>query len=473
MSVTAEEDLAFSGPGALAARVRAGEISPRELVELYLRRIETVDVKLNAFRETFAEEARAAADRLAASEEARQGPLAGVPIAVKDDMALAGHTTTFGSRSPARVNAADAEVVGRLKAAGAIPIGITNVPELMIFPWTATAANGVTRNPWDLSRTPGGSSGGSAAAVASGLVAAATGSDGAGSIRIPAACCGLVGMKPSRGRVSTLPLTDPWLGLSTYGALTRTVTDSALMLEVMQGGVGGALAPESFTAAAAAGAEGGGPLAAGLRIAVSERLPPGILGRVAPDQRLALDRTRRLLHELGHQVSDRDPTYRLASLELTQLYLRGISEDFSRLADPDLTEPSTRQMARAGARLVSDRRRARLLARRPRTAARILALWDSCDVLVTPGLARTALPAEGRFGRSAPLAFDTAARFTPWTALFNLTGQPAITVPAGFGSDGLPLSVQLVGPMGGEALLYALAAQIEAARPWARQRPAI
>ena len=473
MSASTEDDIAFAGPGELAARVRAGEISPRELVELFLGRIARLDPRLNAFRATCAEAALAAADRLAASEEGLRGPLAGVPVAIKDDMALAGETTTYGSRSRAGVNTADAAVVTRLRAAGAIPIGITNVPELMIFPWTATAANGITRNPWDLSRSPGGSSGGSGAAVAAGLVPVATGSDGAGSIRIPAACCGLVGMKPSRGRVSALPLHDPWLGLSTYGALTRTVADSALMLEVMQGGEGTTLADQPFLAAARAGAAGAGPVAQPLRIAVSERIPPGILGRVAPDQRLALDRTRRLLAELGHVVEDRDPAYRLAALELTQTYLRGISEDFDRLAEPGLTEPSTRQMAWAGAHLVPDRRRARLLARRPRTSARILRLWDSFDVLVTPGLARTALPSEGRFGRPAPVAFDTAARFTPWTALFNLTGQPAITIPAGFGADGLPLSVQLVGAVGSEALLFALAAQIEAARPWARQRPAL
>jgi amidase len=473
VSAAADEERAFAGPGALAAQVRAGEVSPRELVELFISRIEALNPRLNAFRETFAEEALAAAGRHAASEEARRGALAGVPIAIKDDMALAGHRTTFGSRSPAPINAADAEAVARLKAAGAIPIGITNVPELMIFPWTATTANGITRNPWDVSRTPGGSSGGSAAAVAAGLVAAATGSDGAGSIRIPAACCGLVGMKPTRGRVSTLPLVDPWLGLATYGALTRTVADSALMLDVMQGGTGGSLPREAFHEAALAGSAGAGPVASPLRIAVSERVPLGTLARVSPEQRMALDRTRRLLAELGHQVSDQDPAYRLAALTLTQTYLRGISDDFLRLEDPDLAESSTRQMAWAGAKLVPERRRAALMASRPRTSAQILSLWDRHDVLLTPGLARTALPAEGGFGRPAIIAFDAAARFTPWTPLFNLTGQPAITIPAGFGSDGLPLSVQLVGRLGSEALLYAVAAQIEAARPWARQRPVL
>jgi amidase len=473
MNVETDEELVFSGAAAIAERVRAGQLSPREVVECFLGRIAALDPTLNAFREVWAEEALAEADRLSRAAGLADAPLAGLPIAIKDDMAVAGHRTTYGSRSPAPVSPADAVAVARLRAAGAIPVGVTNVPELMIFPWTATEANGITRNPWDTSRSPGGSSGGSAAAVAAGLVPAATGSDGAGSIRIPAACCGLVGMKPSRGRVSTLPLKDPWLGLSTYGALARTVADSALLLEVMAGGEGTTLPTESFLAAAADGAAGAGPVSRPLAIAVSEKVPPGIIGRVAPDQRLALDRTRRLLSELGHHVEDADPAYGLAALELTQTYLRGISEDFSRLSRPELAERSTRQMASAGSRLVSDRRRAALLRHRPATIARILTLWDRFDVLITPGLARTALPAEGRYGRHAAVAFDTAARFTPWTALFNLTGQPALTLPAGFGSDGLPLSVQLVGRAGAEALLYALAAQIEATRPWARQRPVL
>src|SRR5262249_50240685 len=190
---------------------------PRELVELCLRRIEAIDPGLNAFRVTLPEEALAAAD--AAEDAIGDGPLAGVPIAIKDDMPVAGQSVTRGSRSYGPPANADGEVVRRLRAAGAIPIGITNVPELMIFPWTASAANGVTRNPWNPERTPGGSSGGSVAAVAAGMVPCATGSDGGGSIRIPAACCGLVGMKPTRGRVSSQPASEGWLGLSTFGAL--------------------------------------------------------------------------------------------------------------------------------------------------------------------------------------------------------------------------------------------------------------
>ncbi|MGH2914987.1 MAG: amidase family protein, partial [Solirubrobacteraceae bacterium] len=181
MTATADTELAFAGPGALAALVRGGEAHPRELVELCLRRIEALDGRCNAFRALRAERALAEADAVA-----HDGALAGVPIAVKDDIALAGERRTRGSRCSGAPAAADAEAIRRLRAAGAIPVGVTNVPELMIFPWTASLANGVTRNPWDPQRTPGGSSGGSAAAVAAGMVPAATGSDGGGSIRIPA-----------------------------------------------------------------------------------------------------------------------------------------------------------------------------------------------------------------------------------------------------------------------------------------------
>ncbi|MDR1803230.1 MAG: hypothetical protein LBQ94_06435, partial [Treponema sp.] len=229
-----DADLIFSGPRALAAKVAARDISARELVEASLRRIAAMNGSLNAFRVVMEEEALAAADAIDARGEPT-GALAGVPLAVKDDVPLAGQRMTLGSRASAPVQDTDAEYIRRLRSAGAIPIGVTNAPELMVFPWTASAANGITRNPWNLDRTTGGSSGGSAAAVASGMVPMATASDGGGSIRIPAACCGLVGMKPTRGRVSTQPFGPIWLGLSTYGALARTVADSALLLDVIHG----------------------------------------------------------------------------------------------------------------------------------------------------------------------------------------------------------------------------------------------
>jgi amidase len=460
VTATAPTDLAFAGPGALAAMVRAGDASARELVELYLRRIETLDPQLNAFRVVRAEQALAEADQVD-----RSAPLAGVPVAVKDDIALAGEVATRGSRSFGAPATADAEPIRRLRAAGAIPIGVTNVPELMIFPWTATAANGVTRNPWDPARTTGGSSGGSAAAVAAGLVAAATASDGGGSIRIPAAACGLVGMKPSRGRVSG----GGWLGLSTYGALARTVADSALMLDVMHG----ALPEDPHHAPAFTGSyvDAAATAPPRLKIAVSRKLPPGQLGRVSSDQRGAWERTGALLSALGHDVVPRDPSYGMVQLEFFQTWVRGVYEESLTVPDRTALEPSTRQMAALGRYLVPPRRREAILAARARTTARITALWEEFDVLLAPTLAKTAIAAEGGYGKPAPAAVDIAGRFAPFTPIFNVTGQPAISIPAGVGNDGLPLAVQLIGRVGAEDVLYSLAGQIEAAAPWAQRRP--
>ena len=465
MTATAEQDLAFAGPGALADRVRRREVSPRELVELFLVRIEAIDPKLNAFRVAMADEALAAAQTMSSPD----GPLAGVPIAIKDDTPVAGQSVTRGSRSFRPPEAADGEVVRRLRAAGAIPVGITNVPELMIFPWTASAANGVTRNPWDSTRTPGGSSGGSAAAVASGMVPCATGSDGGGSIRIPAACCGLVGMKPSRGRVSTQPFREGWLGLSVFGALARTVSDSALLLDTIHGSMPGdadsaPLFSGSYVQAAATPP-------GRLRIAASRKLPPGVLARLSSDQRGAWERTGAVLAELGHEVIERDPSYGLAGIEFTQMWVRGIYEESRGVPDRSRLERSTRQLVAAGRRLVPSRRREKLLAQRPARIARVLELWNEIDVLLMPVLTTTAIAAEGAYGKSAPVAIERASRFIPFNPLSNLTGQPSIAVPAGFGVDGLPLSVQLVGRPGAEDLLYSLAGQLETARPWAHHRP--
>src|SRR5947209_2517617 len=276
MRAVTDEGVLFAGPVALAEMVRGREVTPRELVELSLRRIEALDPRLNAFRVVIAEEALAAADAL----DSPDGALAGVPIAIKDHFRTAGQAMTLGSRSHGGPATEDGRVVARLRSAGAIPIGITNVPELLIFPWTASDANGVTRNPWDLTRTPGGSSGGTAAAVAAGLVPCGTASDGGGSIRIPAACCGLVGMKPSRGLVPADQGAGDWLGLSVVGALARTVADSALLLGVMSSG-------DYLEAARRPPGR--------LRIAVSRKLPPGVMAKLSDDQRGAWEGARDLL----------------------------------------------------------------------------------------------------------------------------------------------------------------------------------
>jgi amidase len=454
VTATADADLAFSGPAAIAELVRSRQAHPRELVELCLRRIEELDPALNAFRTTLPEQALAEADTIATD-----GLLAGVPVAIKDDVALAGQVATRGSKTYGPPASADGEVVRRLRGAGAVPIGISRTPELLIFPWTASDAGGITRNPWDVTRTPGGSSGGSAAAVAAGMVPIATASDGGGSIRIPAACCGLVGMKPSRGRVSDQPQKDGWLGLSVYGGLARTVADSALFFEALHGDGRATPVPSRPPAR--------------LRVAVSRKAPPLLLAKVSDDQRQAWERTRDLLTELGHEVQERDPAYGLVALDFVQTWLRGIYEDTLELPEPGKLESTTRQTAALGRTLVPPRRRDRLIARREAHTVRIGALWDEVDVLLTPGCAVTAIDAEGALGRPAPVAINRATPLAAFTGVFNLTGQPAVTLPAGLGSDGLPLSVQLVGRHGGEDTLYALAAQIEAAQPWADRRPGV
>src|SRR5271156_2697999 len=232
-------ELAYAGIARQAQLIAAGEISSRELVDLYLARIERLDVKLNAFRVVLGERARLEAEqadaRRGAGGDAGARPLLGVPIAVKDDIDVAGELTTYGTNAQDEPKRADAEVVRRLREAGAVIIGKTNVPELTLWPFTETATYGATRNPWEPQHAPGGSSGGSAAAVAAGLVGAALGSDGAGSIRIPAAWCNLFGLKPQRGRVSMFPRRRPWFGMAVIGGLARRVADSALLLDVISG----------------------------------------------------------------------------------------------------------------------------------------------------------------------------------------------------------------------------------------------
>jgi len=307
-------DLAFAGPAAQADLVRRREVSPRELVELALRRIERLDPPLNAFRLVLAERALAEADQAAARVGAGDDrPLLGVPVAIKDDQGVAGVTRTIGTNATGDVpERGDFAVVARLRAAGAVVVGITTVPELVMWGFTETATYGITRNPWDRQRTPGGSSGGSGAAVAAGLVPLATASDGLGSIRIPAAVCGLVGLKPQRGRVPVEPLDDPWRGMSVFGALTRTVGDCALAYEVLSG--------RPYVAAAAR--EPGR-----LRVAISTKVPPAVLARVDPEVRRAVEDTGELLRSLGHDVIERDPDYGFAVTRAAARYLRGISDD--------------------------------------------------------------------------------------------------------------------------------------------------
>jgi amidase len=463
-------DLAYAGIVRQAELVASGEVKARELVDVYLDRIERLDGRLNSFRVVLGERARLEADQADARRGAgEERPLLGVPIAVKDDIDVTGEVTAFGTNAYGECARADAEVVRRLRAAGAVVIGKTNVPELALWPFTETATFGVTRNPWDLQRTPGGSSGGSAAAVAAGLVGAALGSDGAGSIRIPAAWCGLFGLKPQRGRVSMAPRSRPWYGLSVNGVLTRNVADAALFHDAASGATpadaDSVPAPAEPFSAAAAGQPGR------LRIAYSRKIPFGVIASLDGDCARALEDTVELLRSLGHDVQERDPDYGPAGIrDVLIRYVRGAHDDAAAMPHPERLERRTKGMARLGG-LISDSVVQRALAREQDVTRRLNTVLEDHDVLITPATAAPP-PAIGRLqGRGALWTLNTIGGMVPYNGVWNVTGQPAAAVPAGVGADGLPRAVQIVGRPAQEATIFSLAAQIEAARPWAERRP--
>jgi amidase len=468
-------DLAFAGIARQAELVADGEVSSRELVELYLKRIERFDGQLNAFKVVFTERALLEADQADARRRVggppAERPLLGVPIAVKDDIDVIGEVTALGSNAHSGVPAsADAEVVRRLREAGAVVIGKTNVPELCIWPFTETPTFGATRNPWDLQRAPGGSSGGSGAAVAAGLIGAALGSDGAGSIRIPSAWCGLFGLKPQRGRVSMAPKPEGWHGLSVNGILSRSVIDTALFHDI---GSGSAPVdrdrpePSSTSFLSAARTPPGK-----LRIAFSTKVPPLVIARLDDDARRAFDETVELLRSLGHDVKEQDPDYGLDTMpSVLMRFLRGIHDEAQALPYPERLSRRTRSMSAMGA-LVPLGLLERSRAYEPTLADRLNRVLADHDVLITPTTAQPP-PRIGQYdGRGGLWTLNAVIGLVPFNAPWNLTGQPAASVPAGFGADGLPRGVQIVGRPGAETMLLSLASQLEAERPWAESRPA-
>lgn len=415
-------DVAFAGAARQAELVRTGEVSSRELVQLSLDRIAQHDPVLNCFRLVLAERALAEADQADARRKAGDDrPLLGVPVAIKDDQDVKGEVTAKGSIAHGGPATADAEIVRGLRDRGAVIVGKTNVPELMTMAFTETLWYGATRNPWDLDRTPGGSSGGSAAAVAAGLVAAATASDGAGSIRIPAACTGLIGLKAGPGVVPT-PLS--WNGLSTYGFLARTVEDVALLHGI---------APEPPPP---------------LRIAWSARPPLPTLPGPKAEVRAAMATMRERLVALGHRVEERDPDWGLAGPRTVIRFLRGIADDAKSMQDPRRLDRRTRGFARLGASLPEP-----LFARALRAAEGDQPEFG--DILMLP-VTNELPPRVGAYeGLGAIRSLDRAFKFTPYPGLLNHTGLPAIAVPVE------PMvAVQLVGPRGSEARLLGLAAQL-------------
>jgi amidase len=462
----------------LAALVRAGDVSARELVEASLRRIDELQPSINAFTHVAHESALATADAIG-SDDSR--PFAGVPIAVKDNRSVAGLPLTMGSDAFGDfVTGRDSYLVRRLREAGFVIVGKTSMPEMGILPTTEPRRFGPTRNPWDTDRTPGGSSGGAAAAVAAGMVPVAHGNDGGGSIRIPAACCGLVGLKPARGRVSVGP-DGGHSFLVCDGVLTRTVRDTATVLDVLAGPEPGdatwAPPPPAVGYTALTEVDPGH-----LRIALTVE-PPLEDATVDPVCEQAARDAASLLESLGHHVEEITPPW--SGLNLLPDFTRSFGPLVSfttwlagRLNGRETTaedvEPLTWMLydhARA-----QDTMKYLIAEHRLESEARsIVQALASYDVVLTPVVARRPVPIGeiNGLGPDPMASFRRSGYFTPFTAIFNVTGQPAIALPLYQGDDGLPTGVQLVGPPAREEVLLSLAAQLEAALPWADRAPAL
>jgi amidase len=469
-------DLLFRPITELAELVRSGEVSSRELVEESLARIEEADGEINAFTYTDADGALAAADKVASGDER---PFAGVPIAIKDlGVAVAGWPLSncsdlYADFAPDY----DSFVARRLREAGFVFVGRTASPEFGIVPVTESRRFGPTRNPWDTGRTPGGSSGGSGAAVASGMVPVAHASDGGGSIRIPASCCGLVGLKASRGRISRGPeFGDSFL--ATDGTLCRTVAEAAATLDLLAGYEPGDATwapPPSAPFAEAVGRDPGK-----LRIGFTTKPPMGI--DPDPESVRGAEEAAKLLESLGHEIVPIDYSWPADEIVATFVDLWAgmvsVGIAYAGVLGYEITqekvEPLSWDLFQKGLQLPSTKYLGSLT-RLQQISRELVGWWSDVDVLLTPGLGQRPVPIgtinaqrqDDPFSALIPDASD----FTPYTAVWNVTGQPAISLPLLQGDDGLPTSIQLVGPPIGEELLLSLSSQIEAERPWADRRP--
>jgi amidase len=435
----------------IASAVRAGHVTARAVVAEHLDRIMKLNPELGAFVRIRSVSALSEADDIDARSDRPELRLAGVPIAIKDNLAVRGEPMRFGSGAlPDEPQAEDHPVVARLREAGAVVVGLTNLPEFAIYPLTDSKF-GITRNPWDKRRTPGGSSGGAAAAVAAAMVPVAQGNDGLGSIRIPAAACGLFGIKPGRGVVPSQIGADSWQGMSENGPLTTTVADAALMLEVMADAAFGVAEPS------------------GLRIAVSIK-PPGPGVSIHRSFREAVKTCEKLLMALGHDVEVEDPPYPWwsAPATLSRWFSCSVADAGPYLQGAGL-EQRTRWHVRAG--------KAVLRVRPPRESDRdrlresLHPFFERHDLLVMPSLGRPC-PLAKRWGdRSFLRSVITSISFAPMTGIWNLAGFPAASVPIGPPVVGLPGCAQLVAAPGGESLLLAVAAQLERNWRWQRHAP--
>jgi len=455
--------VAAPGPDglALAARVRAGETSARELAEAAIARIEATNPQLNFLVTDCFERALATPPA--------DGPFTGVPMLIKDLSETAGVRTTFSSRAFASyVPTTDAAAVRRIKDAGFVVVGKSNTPEFGSTAVTESALNGVCRNPWNPAHTPGGSSGGAAAAVAAGVLPLAHGTDGGGSIRIPASCCGLFGIKPSRGRVSPAPFTSGSLELSQSGPISVTVRDAAAFLDVLAGyepGDAHWTPPPARPFLAEVGVDPGR-----LRIAYTAEppIPCEIDAQVAAVARTAAD----ALAALGHEVVEATPPW--VDGQMLDIFARlwAVGPALYPVSDPAHMEPLNRALA-ASAHDTSSVDYARAVLALQGAARRIVAFWNDVDVVLTPGLGKLPVPVGWIFEPDDPWEqFRRGGELTPFTPIVNVTGQPAAMVPFGV-VDGLPVGVQLIGGPAAESTLFRLAAQIEEAHPWADRLPSI
>src|SRR5680860_622787 len=453
------------------AAIRRGETSPTELVEHYLGRVERLSDTGGAFVTVTADEARAAAKAVEAG--AGDGPLAGVPTAIKDLNLTAGVRTMFGSATMAdHVPTVSDEVVLRIERAGMISLGKTNTPEFGSPCYTEPDVAPPARTPYDLDRMAGGSSGGAAAAVAAGLVPVAQGSDGGGSIRIPASCCGLFGIKPSRGRISGGPVYGDPVGLATNGPLARTVRDAAAMLDVMAGPAMG----DPFWAPPLPGAETYLDWCARSpgRLRVARFSTPVIAeADIHPECLAAYENTTRLLLGLGHDVEEIAvpiPPEAVDTFETCWSVLTALSS--APAGREHELRPITRWLQERG-RAVSGAEFGLAIGELRRIAARALEVLAPYDAVLTPTLAQPPLRiGEIRDDEDPARDFENQKRFTPYTSAWNLTGMPAVSLPLHVTPDGLPVGVMLAGRPAEEHLLLALSAQIEEAAPWRDRHPA-
>jgi amidase len=460
------------GPGAsaieIAEAVRSGRVTAREVIAAALDRIEARDGEFHAFTVVRGAEALAEAEAIDAGGPGHDGPLAGVPVAVKEEYDVTGLVTTLGGSGRSTPAAQDSEVIRRLRAAGAVIVGKTAMPEFGQFPITDSVRYGPTRNPWSRSHYPGGSSGGSAAAVAAGLVPIALGADGGGSIRIPAGTCGLVGLNPTRGRVSVAPLSQHWYGLVVLGGLSRTVADSALLLDVIAGSTPTdrwQLDSPDVPFAQAAAADPGV-----VRVAWTERSV--ITGqRTDPQVVAALERVVGTLAQVGHDVRHVHPRWPVPTGAFLPQFYAGMATEAGQVEHPELLEPRTRATVKMAGWATPG-----VVERALRASERVAQTLDDrlltdADVVALPTMP-VLTPRVGVLGRKGSLRAQLAVMpYVANTALANVTGHPAISVPGGLSEQGLPIGIQLIARRGAEGLLLALAAQVERAMPWPTLAP--